>query len=112
MLLQKKMDVDDIVTIKLISGEEIIGKLKQNPNDVGVLEVLRPIVLGMQQQQNQTTGQLEIGWGFAPFMLGTPDDSAIVIEKGTYITVVKAKEEIKNTYIESTTGIKIPSITI
>ena len=104
MLIQKKVDVNDIVAVKLNTGEELIGRIvAQNP-----LELTKPVVLGMQQQQNPQTGQVEVGMGFAPFMLGIPDDGNIILEQGSYITMVKARDEIKQAYIKSTTGLEVP----
>ena len=104
MLITKKIEENDIVAVKLISGEELVGKLiKHNP-----LELAKPIVLGMQQQPNPTTGQVEVGLGFAPFMLGMEDGGNITLEPGAYIVILKARDEIKQAYIKSTTGLDVP----
>jgi len=104
MLIEKNATENDIVAVKLISGEELIGRAISIPTDPSYQLVLsKPIVLGMQQTQ---TG--ELGLGFGPFMLGIEDDAKITLEASSYITMVKARDEIKQAYIKSTTGLEVP----
>ena len=112
VFIEKKLDKGDIAAVKLLSGEELVGKVEQVPSDAGVLELSKPVALGMQQQQNPDTGQIEVGLGFAPFMLGLPEESKVVVEKGTYVTVAKAREEVRNAYIKSTTGLDLPQTNV
>ena len=103
MLLEKKLEKNDIVTVKLVTGEELVGKAVKLPADSGVLELAKPFVLGMQQNQ-----QGAIGLGFGPFMFGISDEGTVVIENGTYIVVARARDEIRTAYTKSTTGLEVP----
>lgn len=103
MLLEKKLAKDDVVVVRLTTGEELIGKAVSVPTDTGTLEVSKPLILGMQQNQ-----QGEVGLGFGPFMFGLSDDGTVVIEKGTYMVVAKARDEIRVAYTKATTGLEVP----
>ncbi len=104
MLLEQKAKQGDIVAVKIISGEELIGRLDtENP-----LKLIKPLVLGMQQQQNPETGEIEVGMAWAPFMLSVSDNGSITLADGSYITFIKVRDEIKQAYIKSTTGLAVP----
>lgn len=103
MLIEKKLNEGDVASVKLMSGEELVGTVVT----VEPLTLRKPIVLGMQQQQS-ATGEIEVGMAFGPFMLAIGDDAKVTVEKGTYIAVVKARDEIKQAYIKSTTGLAVP----
>lgn len=89
----------DIVAIKLISGEEIIGKLIEDNNTY--IKVQSPLLLILQMvdssQYNTITGNTEPSQqamvAFAPFMLGLRDNHVVVIEPSKFITIVKARED-------------------
>ena len=99
MLIEQRAKQGDIVAVKLVSGEELIGKMDTaNP-----LKLIKPIVLGMQQT---STG--EIGMAFAPFMLSADDGASITLTDGSYIALVKVRDEVKQAYIKSTTGLDVP----
>ena len=109
MLVKRPLEINDIVAVKLVSGEELIGKLVSLPNSGSKrISLTKPIVLGMQQQQNPTTGQLSVGLGFGPFMLGISDDETVELEEHAYLTFSKARDEVKNAYLKSTTGLEVP----
>lgn len=104
MLIEKAVGDNDVVAVKLVSGEEIIGKIISKPVDPNYQLVLsKPVVLGMQQAPNG-----DVGLGFGPFMLGIDDDVKITLEQSSYITMVKARGEIEKAYIKSTTGLEVP----
>ena len=94
MLLEKKAQDGDIIAIKLVSGNEIIAKLVEESERVII--VLKQVELGMA-----ATG----GVGFGPFMIGAPDDVEMIFDLSMVVTFVKARKEIKDAYIKSTSGI-------
>ena len=94
MLLEKKAQDGDIVAIKLVSGNEIIAKLVEESENVIVIS--KPVELGMA-----ATG----GVGFGPFMIGAPDEVQMTFDLNMVVTFVKARKEIKDAYIQSTSGI-------
>lgn len=93
MLIQQRPEQGTIVAVKLISGDEIVGKIERiNETE---LVVSKPIAIGLSPQ----------GVGFAPFMLSADEDVSITFKLEQVITYVQAREEIKNAYIQSTSGI-------
>lgn len=94
MLVGQKPGIGTIVAVKLISGDEIVGKIEiLNAKE---LVIAKPIAIGLSPQQ---------GIGFAPFMLSAEEDATLTFKLEQVITYVQAREEIKNAYIQSTSGI-------
>jgi hypothetical protein len=76
MLVENSLKQDDIITLKLTSGEEVIAKLvEENPMH---LKVLQPVVLIMQQN----------GIGMAPYLF-TVDETVPVRMAKINITVME-----------------------
>jgi len=95
MLIEQKPEKGTIVAVKLTSGDEIIGKIEVlNAKEI-VLS--KPIAIGISQQ----------GAGFAPFMVSASDDVVLTFKREHVITYTEAREEIKNAYIQSTSGITL-----
>jgi len=93
MLIEQKLEKGTVVAVKLISGDEIVGKIERlNATE---LVILKPIAIGLSGQ----------GIGFGPFMLSAADDVALTFKLEQVVTYVQAREEIKNAYIQSTSGI-------
>lgn len=93
MLIEQKPEKGTIVAIKLISGDEIVGKIER----LGTIDLVisKPIAIGLSAQ----------GVGFAPFMLSVAEDASLTFKLEQIITYVQAREEIKSAYIQSTSGI-------
>jgi hypothetical protein len=91
--------IDDIVTVKLLSGEEIIGKLTHQQGDS--ITLAKPIQIRMHQ-----VGPNQIGMAFAPVFGSAAETSSIVIPT-TSIAVkpVKTDKNYANDYIEATTSL-------
>ena len=93
MLIQQRPEQGTIVAVKLTSGDEIVGKIERiNATE---LVVSKPIAIGISAQ----------GVGFAPFMVSADDDISFTFNLAQVITYIEAREEIKNAYIQSTSGI-------
>ena len=100
MLIEQKAKQGDIIVVKLNSGEELVGKMDtQNP-----LKLNKPATFG--PQQNPETGQ--VGLGFGQFMFAIDDEASITLEEGSYITMVKVRDEVKQAYTKATTGLEVP----
>ena len=106
MLVEKPIELGDIVAVKLRSGEEVIGKLKAMNGERII--IIKPLVLGMQQSIIPSTGQPEIGMGFAPFMLALADGGSVTFDRDGITTYIKARKEISDAYIQSTSSIEVP----
>jgi hypothetical protein len=88
----------DIVTIKLTSGEEIVGKLVARSIDS--ISLAKPVQISMQP-----VGPKQVGLAFLP-VLGSVADATIQVPlSAMVIRPVKTGEDVRLNYIQATTGI-------
>jgi len=93
MLIEKPYEVNDVVSIKLSSGEELVGKLVEEGPEVVTLA--KPLMLSMTQK----------GMGLAPYMFTVNPESTIKFNDKNIITIVKTMDTMAKQYIQSTTGL-------
>jgi len=93
MLIKTPLKSGDVISIKIVTGEEVVTKLVSEAN--GNLTVSKPFVLGLTQE----------GVGFMPFMLGVDDISEITLPSTAILAHAIARKELKDAYIQNTTGI-------
>ena len=93
LLTKKRYDVGDLISLKLITSEEIIARLKEETDTAYTIE--RPVTLVPTSQ----------GTAIAPYMITADVAESIVVDKSKVITVAITKKEIETAYIEATTGI-------
>lgn len=94
MLISKPYTVGDVVSIKLINGDELIAKLEAD--DADTITVSRPLAITMSAQ-----GMGLIPWAF----LG--EDGKIVLRKKNTFFIVPSKKDAASQYLEGTTGIAL-----
>ena len=109
MLIEKKLSVGDVVSLKLLSGEELIGKLKSMGETILVVSKPLVITIGAVPGPN---GTVQHGLQLVPFMFGLNDSDDVTISLANVITRVKTRDEIKQAYIKETTGIEAPGPTL
>lgn len=97
MLINKKHSFDsgDILTIKLISGEEIITKFINKDDTYSYVN--RPFMLAMTQK----------GVELVPYLFSSSCESEIPILHTHAIITVNTDKQIADRYIELTTNIKL-----
>jgi hypothetical protein len=94
MLIQKPAATGDIVSIKLISGEEIIGRLDDETAEHIRLNRPKSVTIGNE------------GLGMMPFMfLGGGD--TVFIKHIHIIVMVMAEKSAADQYVQGTTGIAL-----
>lgn len=94
MLISKGFTTGDVVTIKLINGDEIIARFESEDSDMITLN--RPLALTMSKD----------GLGMIPWVfLG--EDSRVTLEKKNTFFIVASKKEASKQYLEGTTGISL-----
>ncbi len=95
MLLEKQgFKENDVVSLRLSSGEELIGKfLSEDDKSIKLEKVL---MLAMSQK----------GIGMAPYMITVNPDSKINLNKNQIIVIAESDKEIASQYILQTTGIQ------
>jgi len=95
MLLEKRSFTDgDVVSIKLTSGEELIGKFVSE--DDSTVKLDKTLMLAMSQK----------GIGMAPYMMTVNPDSKINVNKNLIIVIAESDKEIASQYVFQTTGIQ------
>ena len=95
MIIETGYTASDAVTIKTISGEEVIARFVEEDKDT--ITVVKPMALVMAQQ----------GPGLGPYTFTVNPDSKLKINKAGILFVVKSDPEMGKQYIESTTGIAL-----
>lgn len=95
MIIDKGVSAGEVITLKLTSGEEIVGKLVED--GTSYYKISRPMVIGMGQQ----------GPGLMPYLFTVHPDKEIKLSKTT-VTVAEATDEgFAKQFLESTSGIKL-----
>lgn len=95
MLLQKPITDGTVVTLKLISGEELISRYEGE--DEKTVKLNRPLVLTMSPQG---------GIGMMPWVfLG--DNETFTIKKDHIFIMVSSKKDAADQYMQGTTGIAL-----
>lgn len=97
MLIETPYKNGDIVAVKLVSGEEVIGRLEAETSDH--IKLNKPTVFANTPQ----------GVALVPFMqtmdLGL--NPTVPLRAGNCTAVIKVAQELANVYIEGTSGIKL-----
>lgn len=95
MLLEKtRFDEGDVITIKLISGEEVIGKFISDSEQTLVLD--KPLMLAMSQK----------GIGMAPVLVTVNPDTKLKFNQHAIMVTAHSDDEIAKQYVYQTTGIQ------
>lgn len=92
------MEIEEgkVYSIKVMSGEEIVAKVKKVTNTGYILE--SPVVIIVTQQ----------GMQFIPAMLSTAVDIEGIINQTGIIMIARTRNDVEVAYIEASTGIKVP----
>jgi hypothetical protein len=96
MLFEKPVTEGSIVSIKLITGEEVIAKLVED--SVMSYKISKPVILSSTSK----------GMAFVPYLLTVSMDKDLVINKHAVVALSATDKDFANQYIQSTTGIALP----
>ena len=88
-----KLEKNEIYTIKLASGEEIVTKMIEETDNA--LEVDQPIMVVVSQQ----------GLQLMPGLFTNNNEKTVTINKGSCVMVGPTREDVRTNWIEATTGI-------
>jgi len=94
MLLSKPMATGDVVSIKLINGDELIARLEAD--DHKGITIDRPLALTMQGG----------GLGMVPWVL-LGDKNSITLNRDHIFAIVPSKKDAADQYVAGTTGIAL-----
>jgi hypothetical protein len=94
MLIEKGMSPGDVVSLKLINGDELIARLEVE--NVATIKISKPLAITIGAQ----------GLGMMPWLfLG--DKDTITLQQNHVFTMVPSKKDAADQYIQSTTGIAL-----
>ena len=94
MLITTPIALNDVVTVKMVGGDEVVGKLLDERTDV-YIELGKPLVVMMGQQ----------GFGLAPYILTAGPEAPAKLDSRHVISIVKTYEQVAKQYIKQTTGL-------
>lgn len=97
MLIEKRFGEGDVVSLKLTSGEEILGRYAKE--DMVSITLSKPLMIAMTPK----------GPAMAPVMMTVNPDSDLTFNKSSIIVSANCYKEIADQYVFQTTGIQMPS---
>ena len=100
MLLEKKYGDGDVISLKLMSGEEVLGKLVKD--DMLAFVLSKPVML--------TAGAK--GVGLAPYMLTVNPEREFSFNKAAVLSHGPTDQDIAKQYVEQTSGIALSAGTV
>jgi len=104
MLIEKRnlVAINDVITIKLVSGEEIVGKLLEQTDSF--ISLGKPTTVSLQPVSPQ-----QMGLSFLP-VLGSvdPDVTLHIPTSAIAVRPVKSNKSITSSYIQMTSGLLTP----
>ena len=93
MLIDKGFSQGDVVSVKIIGGEEVIARY-ESENDKELV-VSKPLAITFNAQ----------GLGMIPWIFLADDKQDIKIKQSSIVTICKPKGDAGKQYMESTTGL-------
>ena len=94
MLISKGFSNGDIISLKMINGDELIARFESETADDITLD--RPLALTMSRD----------GLGMIPWMM-LGDKSSITLKKSHVFAVVSSQKDAADQYMQGTTGIAL-----
>lgn len=95
MIIETQYKANDIVTIKVLGGDEVVGRLVAEIDNDFIIN--KPHVVMMGQQ----------GFGLAPYVLTAGPDYKITVKHEHVVCIVKTYEGVAKEYIKQTSGIMV-----
>jgi hypothetical protein len=96
MLIQSKSLNNEVVTVKMISGEEIISRVQEDNDDHFILNKPLCLIPGPNG-----------GLGLAPALFSTDPKDFVRVNKTAIALQAKTAQDIANQYLQQTTGLTI-----
>ncbi len=95
MLIETPYKVSDIVTLKVLGGDEVVGRLAAIEN--GTVTINKPHAVMMGQQ----------GFGLVPYIMTAGPDVKVEFKSEHIFSVVKTYKGVAEEYIKQTSGIVV-----
>lgn len=94
MLFEKPISTGDVVSIKLVNGEEIIARFEEETNEHVKISKPLSVTLGPQ------------GLGMIPFMFLAAKDT-LTLKQAHILAISASKKDAADQYMQGTTGIAL-----
>lgn len=94
MLISTPIELNSIVTVKMVGGDEVIGKLLDERTE-DYVDLGKPLVVMMAQQ----------GFGLAPYILTAGPDANAKLDRRHVVSIVKTYDPVAKQYVKQTTGL-------
>jgi hypothetical protein len=94
MLIETPAKLNDVVTVKMVGGDEVLGRLHDERTD-DYIELNKPLLVMMAQQ----------GFGLVPYMLTAGPEAIIKIDRKHVVAFTKTFEDVAKAYIKQTTSL-------
>ena len=95
MIIDAHYKMNDVISIKLSSGEEMIARAEKETKDE--LTVVKPYILIAAEN----------GMALAPYMFTVETDAKIKLKINNIICIVKSAKDASDMYVKQSTGIQI-----
>jgi|APCry1669188970_1035186.scaffolds.fasta_scaffold256532_2 hypothetical protein len=96
MLIEKEYKLNDVLTLKMVSGEEIIGRFGEET--ITQLVLIKPFLL-----MPSPNGQL----GMAPALFSADPAENVRVNKSAIAMQTRTVKDLADQYISSTTGLTL-----
>lgn len=96
MLIENPYKINDIVTIKLKSGEELVGRVEAD--DDKAIKVSTPLTLVASDK----------GIGLQQFLFTADINSSFIIKHEAITLIVQTRPEFADAYTKQTSAIQLP----
>ena len=88
------LNINEVYSFKLNSGEELVAKVKQSGSEFIVIHDPVSVAPGPQ------------GMGLMPSLFTAELDCFVTVNKTNISMVAESRQQVKDSYLESTTGIQ------
>ena len=95
MLIETPYKVTDIITVKILGGDEVVGRLAAIDNGVVTLNKPHAVIMGQQ------------GFGLAPYVLTAGPEFKINIKDEHIVCIVKTYDAVAKEYTKQTSGLMV-----
>jgi len=95
MLIEAPYTTGDVISVRLSSGEEIVGKLVTD--ETSTMKLKQPLMAMMSEK----------GLAMIPFMLTVDPEKDLTVSKNQIVITAKSHKEVADHYLQSTTGISL-----
>jgi hypothetical protein len=103
LIKNNELKKNDIFAAKLVSGEEIVGRIVEI--DHKTVKLTKPLAISlMAHPQHREPVVAPVPW-----TLATDDNDVLEINRDHFLFITKARAEILNSYMQATSSLQIPS---